>query len=292
MLPIEAFGVILLGLAASFIGSMLGLGGGMIIIPLLTVFFGIPIHEAIGASLVSVITTSTVTGSTEARADLTNLRLAMFLEIATTAGAILGAFLSLMLGLKALAAIMFVVLAASAIRTLRPDPGTPRHLSDTRTHPTSTERMQEDGVAKRLRLSGEYYDESLDRVVSYHVSKTPIGLALSGLAGAVSGLLGIGGGIIKVPAMSSVMHVPIKVASATSNLMIGVTACASASVFYMHGSIDALLTALLMLGVVPGSAIGSRLARKAPRMLLRVMLSIVLVGAAILMLMKAFGVTS
>lgn len=291
-MPIEIAGLILLGLAASFIGSMLGLGGGLIFIPILTVFFGIPIHEAIGASLVSVITTSTVTGSTEARAELTNMRLAMFLEIATTVGAIIGAFLSLMLGLQALAMILFIVLVGSAIRTMQPDPGTVRHPSARHAPDEAGDRMREDSIARQLKLSGEYYDESLGHKVGYHVSRTPIGFALSSLAGAVSGLLGVGGGIIKVPAMSGVMRVPIKVASATSNLMIGVTACASASVFYMHGSIDALLTTLLMVGVVPGSAIGSRLASKAPRALLRKLLTVVLLAAAILMLMKAFGVVA
>ncbi len=290
MLLLEIVAVILLGMAASFIGAMLGLGGGLIIIPILTVFIGTPIHEAIGASLVSVITTSTVTGSTVARSELTNLRLAMFLEIATTIGAIVGAFLSLMLGLQVLAVVMFVVLVASAIRTLQPDPGIVHDPSGEQKHTSDARHPQEDRISKRLGLSGQYYDEAHGREVSYHVSRTPTGFGLSALAGAVSGLLGVGGGIIKVPAMAGVMRVPIKVASATSNLMIGVTACASASVFYMHGSIDMLLTSILMVGVIPGSAIGVIAASKAPRAALRRLLTVVLLVGATLMLLKAFGV--
>jgi hypothetical protein len=289
MLLLEAVGLMLLGLAASFIGSMLGIGGGLIILPVLAVF-GVPIHDAIGASLVAVITTSTVTGSTEARAELTNIRLAMLLEIATTSGAIIGAVISLMLGLKVLAAFMFVVLVASAIRMMRPDPGSVIHPSGAHAHNKDREHEREDTLARRLRLSGTYYDESLGRQVIYRVTKTPFGLALSAFAGAVSGLLGIGGGVIKVPAMTGVMCVPIKVASATSNLMIGVTACASASIFYMHGNIDALLTAMLMLGVVPGSALGMRLASRAPRVFLRRLFIVMLLAAAVLMLFRAFGV--
>lgn len=290
MLLIEAFGLLLLGFSASLIGAMLGIGGGLIIIPVLTVFFGVPIHEAIGASLVAVITTSTVTGSTEVRAELTNIRLAMLLEIATTSGAILGAVISLMLGLKVLAAVMFVVLVVSAFRMMRPDPGSVIHPSGTHASREDGEHEREDSLAHRLRLSSSYYDEALGRQVAYSVTKTPFGLALSVFAGAVSGLLGIGGGVIKVPAMSGVMRVPIKVASATSNLMIGVTACASASVFYMHGSIDILLTSMLMLGVVPGSALGMVFTGKAPRKVLRQLFTVILLAAAVLMLLRAFGV--
>ncbi|MFY9605353.1 MAG: sulfite exporter TauE/SafE family protein [Thermoplasmata archaeon] len=290
MLLIEALGAVLLGLAASLLGSMLGIGGGIIIVPVLTVFFGTPIHTAIGAGLVTVITTSTVTGSTEARAELTHIRLAMLLEIATTIGAVMGALLSLMLGLKVLAAVMSTVLVWSALRMMRQDPGSSGHSRSAQASLASADHLPESGLAKRLRLAGSYFDESQGRTMSYQVSRTPIGLGLSGFAGAVSGLLGVGGGVIKVPAMATVMGVPIKVAAATSNLMIGVTACASASVFYMHGTIDPLLASLLMLGVVPGSSIGMLLASKAPRMFLRALFAVLLLGAALLMLLKAFGV--
>ncbi len=288
MLPIEAIELVMLGLAASLIGSMLGIGGGLIIVPILTVF-GVPIHTAIGASLVTVITTSTVTGSMESRAELTNVRLAMLLEIATTIGAIAGAFVSLMLGLQELAVIMFVVLFILALRMRHPDPGSEIHPSHVHTG-LHGEQDKPDKLATRLGLPGFYHDESLGKDVAYGVTKTHVGFSLSVLAGAISGLLGVGGGIIKVPAMTGIMRVPIKVASATSNLMIGVTACASASVFYMHGSIDALLTAMLMLGVVPGSALGMRLARRTPRAALRQLFIAVLMAAAVLMLLKGFGV--
>jgi uncharacterized membrane protein YfcA len=291
LLP-EALFLVLLGSVASFFGSMLGIGGGVFIVPMLTVFFGVPIHDAIGASLVSVIATSTVTGSTKVRSRLTNVRLAMVLEVATTIGAFVGAIVSLQLDLRVLAAVLFVVLVVSAVHMFRrrfdeaPGVGGVAEVAGDRRG-----RGMGRGVRSSLNLSDSYYDEALGREVGYDVVRTPYGFGLSMFAGVVSGLLGIGGGIIKVPAMSGLMRVPIKVASATSNLMIGVTACASASVFYAHGSIDAPLTACLLLGVVTGSIVGTRLVGRTRTAHLRMLFAAVLVFSGVLMLLKAFGVT-
>jgi uncharacterized membrane protein YfcA len=291
LLP-EALFLVLLGSVASFFGSMLGIGGGVFIVPMLTVFFGVPIHDAIGASLVSVIATSTVTGSTKVRSRLTNVRLAMVLEVATTIGAFLGAIVSLQLDLRVLAAILFVVLVASAVHMFRRrHDEAPGVMKDAGAADNRKGRGMSHRVRSNLNLSDSYYDEALKREVEYGVARAPYGFGLSMFAGAVSGLLGIGGGIIKVPAMTGLMRVPIKVASATSNLMIGVTACASASVFYAHGSIDAPLTACLLLGVVSGSFIGTRLVGRTPTAHLRILFSAVLVFSGVLMLLKAFGVT-
>lgn len=288
----EALSLVLLGSAASFFGSMLGIGGGVFIIPMLTVVFGVPIHDAIGASLVSVIATSTVTGSTKVRSRLTNVRLAMVLEIATTAGAFIGALLSLQLNLRVLAAVMFVVLIASAVHMIRRESEPRASIKEKGSEGNAeTDQSLAQRIRSRLKLSDSYYDEVLKRDVRYQVVRMPYGFGLSMFAGAVSGLLGIGGGIVKVPAMAGLMRVPMKVASATSNLMIGVTACASASVFYAHGSIDAPLTACLLLGVVVGSFLGMRLVGRAPTMHLRMLFTAVLVLSGVLMLLKAFGVT-
>ena len=231
---------------AGFIGSLLGLGGGIIIIPVLTLGFGIDIHLAVGASIISVIATSSGAAAAYVRDHLTNLRVAMFLEVGTTAGALSGAYLAGILAGRWLYVTFAVVLGFSAFAMFQK-----RH-SDPRA-PVPPDRL-----ADRLGLHGDTLGPG-GVPGGYRVANSGLGLGLMYVAGVVSGLLGIGSGSLKVPAMDLAMHLPIKVSSATSNFMIGVTAAASAGVYFMRGQIDPSIAAPVAAGVLVGAVIGSRL---------------------------------
>jgi len=214
MSPFE-FILSLLGIsvAAGFIGSLIGLGGGIVIVPVLTLLYGIDIRYAIGASIVSVIATSSGAAAAYVRERLTNLRAAMLLELGTTSGAISGAFLAGILHSRRLFLIFGAVMACSALAMVR----RPEDQGGT---------AAPDDWADRLHLHGSYFDEAQGREVIYRISHTKLGLVLMYGAGMTSGLLGIGSGALKVPAMDLAMRIPIKVSTATSNFMIGVTAAA------------------------------------------------------------------
>jgi len=234
-------------LAAGFFGSLLGLGGGIIVIPALTILLHVDIRYAIGASIVSVIATSSGAAAAYVRDRMANLRVAMFLETATTSGALTGAFLAGVLGGRWLTLGFGTAVVLSAVGMMR---GTLWQ----RAAPPSP-----DAWADRLRLHGSYHDDAAGEEIRYQVFGTKGGLLLMYAAGAVSGLLGIGAGALKVPAMDLAMRLPIKVSSATSNLMIGVTAAASAGVYFARGDIDPFVTAPVASGVVLGALLGSRL---------------------------------
>ena len=210
-------------LGAGFLGALTGLGGGVVIVPLLTLVFGVDIRYAIGASLVSVIATSSGAAAAYVREGFTNLRIGMFLEIATTLGALAGASLATRLSTDTVAVVFGVVLAASAYQSSRP-----RRPDERPTQP--------DPLATRLRMDGSY--PGPDGPVAYHVRGVPGGFGLMFIAGALSGLLGIGSGALKVLAMDQIMRIPFKVSTTTSNFMIGVTAAASAGVYLNRGYID------------------------------------------------------
>ena len=238
-----------MSIVAGVFGSLLGLGGGTIVIPALTLLLHIDIRYAIGASVVSVIATSSGAAAAYVREHMTNLRVAMLLEIATTTGALSGAFLAGHIGVRWLYVIFGVVLGYSAIAMFRK-----RHALDAPVPP--------DALADRLRLHDSYYDEATGETTQYRVTHTPLGLALMYIAGVVSGLLGIGSGALKVPAMDLAMRLPIKVSTATSNFMIGVTAAASAGVYFSRGNIDPFIAAPVAAGVLLGATVGSRLLGK------------------------------
>jgi uncharacterized protein len=245
--PSETLIVLIAGsILAGLLGSLTGLGGGVVIVPLLTLALHIDVRYAIGASIVSVIATSSTAAATYAREGFTNLRLAMFLEVATTIGAIGGAVLATHLPTAWIAAVFGLVLlfsGAQALKTRRPED----RLSP----------EQSSNLAKRLRLTGEF-PGSDGRIVRYGLSGVRGGFALMALAGGLSGMLGIGSGGFKVLAMDSLMRVPFKVSTTTSNFMIGVTAAASAGVYMVRGYIDPRIAAPVMLGVLVGAAIGTR----------------------------------
>ncbi len=243
--------VFLISVGAGALGSLLGLGGGIIVIPALTLLFHIDIRYAIGASIVSVIATSSGAAAAYVRDGLTNLRVAMVLELATTSGALTGAYLAGLLSGRWLFIIFGLVLGYSSVMMVG-------KLKE----PEFQNSIKPAPWADYLRLHGSYFDKRAGREIVYRVTSTRIGLALMYVAGAISGLLGIGSGSLKVPAMDLAMHMPIKVSTATSNFMIGVTAAASAGVYYMRGEIDPFIAAPVAVGVLFGAVGGSYLLPK------------------------------
>lgn len=261
-------------LLAGFLGALTGLGGGVIIVPWLTIGLGVDIRYAIGASLVSVIATSSGAAAAYVREGFTNLRVGMLLEIATTLGALAGAALTSVLSTGAIAIIFGVVLLHSAYMSTRPRPA--YHAA-----PTSTR------MARWLRLDGVY--PSPTGPTPYHVHRVPAGAALMAVAGILSGLLGIGSGAMKVLAMDRAMQLPFKVSTTTSNFMIGVTAAAGAGVYLSRGYVDPGLAMPVMLGVLTGSLLGARVLTTAPPHRLRMIFAIVIAILGAEMLFK--GVT-
>jgi hypothetical protein len=247
-------------LAAGFLGALTGLGGGIVITPLLTVLFGVDIRYAIGASLVSVIATSSGAAAAYVKEGFTNIRIGMFLEIATTVGAVVGASVASHLPASTIGVIFGVVLLFSAYASTRPAP-----------KDSSSDAL--DRLAEGLKLSSTF--PTTQGIKSYHVRGVPTGFSLMFLAGGLSGLLGIGSGALKVIAMDQAMRIPFKVSTTTSNFMIGVTAAASAGVYLRRGYIDPGLTMPVMLGVALGALIGARILGRIRTASLRVVFGIV-----------------
>ena len=228
---------------AGFLGALTGLGGGVVVTPALTLLLGVDIRYAIGASLVSVIATSSGAAAAFVREGYSNIRIGMFLEVATTLGALFGAFLAARIPTSALAIVFGIVLLQSAWQSLRE-------------RPLESEHGFSDSLADRLKLRGSYPASSGPR--EYRATHVKSGFGVMFGAGTLSGLLGIGSGALKVIAMDQVMRIPFKVSTTTSNFMIGVTAAASAGIYLKRGFIDPALAAPVMLGVLAGSIIGAR----------------------------------
>ncbi len=262
----------LLSLAAGFLGALTGLGGGVVIVPALTLAFGVDIRYAVGASLVSVIATSSGAASAYVREGYTNLRIGMLLEIATTLGAFVGASLAAFIPTRAIAVVFGLVLLYSAWFA-----GRPRVPREQRGEPP-------DPLAARLRLDSSFPTPEGPR--HYQVRNLPAGFGLMGLAGALSGLLGIGSGALKVLAMDRAMGLPFKVSTTTSNFMIGVTAAASAGVYLRRGYIDPGLAMPVMLGVLAGSLLGARVLASAETRWLRIAFAALVVALALQMILS------
>jgi uncharacterized membrane protein YfcA len=251
-------------MVAGFLGALTGLGGGVVIVPLLTLpLFGVDFRYAMGASLVSVIATSSGAAAAYLREGYSNIRIGMFLEIATTFGALAGAFIAAAVDPNALAVVFGAMLLVSA------------YLSRHR-HPRLPADVPPDPIATRLRLDGVYVDREGERV--YHVRRVPLGFALMFVAGGISGLLGIGSGAFKVLAMDQAMRLPFKVSTTTSNFMIGVTAAASAGVYLRRGWIEPGIALPVMLGVLLGSMLGAYVLVGARVHPLRLLFALVLVA--------------
>ncbi|HSS95966.1 MAG TPA: sulfite exporter TauE/SafE family protein [Terriglobales bacterium] len=232
---------------AGFLGALTGLGGGVVLVPLLTLFFHVDIRYAIGASLVSVIATSSGAAAAYVKEGFSNIRIGMFLEIATTLGALLGAYLALKIPTHAIAIVFGLVLLYSGYLSGRTQPPQPLH-------------PQPDPLATRLKMNGFY--PSPDGPKRYFIRGVPAGFSIMFGAGTLSGLLGIGSGAVKVLAMDQAMRIPFKVSTTTSNFMIGVTAAASAGVYLSRGYIDPGVAMPVMLGVLAGSLLGAQLLLK------------------------------
>lgn len=261
---------------AGTLGSLLGLGGGVIVVPALLAL-GVDMHVAVGAAAVSVIATSSGAASRYLRQGFTNLRVAMFLEVGTVAGALTGALLSGVVDERALSLVFGCVLTVSAIALLRRSSSPAASASAAA--PPSPSLAASGGW---LALEGTFVDET-GATVSYRARRPPLALALMYVAGIISGLLGIGSGALKVLAMDLAMGLPLKVSSATSNLMIGVTAASTAGVFFMRGDISPFVVAPVAAGVVVGAQIGARLMRWIPPRLLRGLFVLVVVVIAVQM---------
>ncbi len=273
------FGLSILAVSvfAGMLGSLLGLGGGIIVIPVLTLFFHIDIRFAIGASIVSVIATSSGAAATYVREHMTNMRVAMMLEIGTTLGALTGAYIAGRIEARWLFVIFGLIMGYSSVMMFRKRH---QHLVAAGARPSPW--------ADRLRLHASYYDEAAGQVVFYRVARAQLGLALMYVAGVMSGLLGIGSGALKVPAMDLAMGLPIKVSTATSNFMIGVTAAASAGVYFMRGDIDPVIAAPVATGVLVGATIGSHLLGRLHHTTVRLVFVVVLLWVSAQMLVRGF----
>ncbi len=261
--------IFVVAIIVGVLGSMLGIGGGVFLIPLLSVIIGLPIKTAIGASIVSVIATSSAAGAVYIDRGLTHSRLAMILEIATTLGALAGGITAVLLSPNILAGIFGAVLLYVAYSMGKGYQG----------KTTST--------PSRL-LNTSYTDPLSGELVSYGVRNFPAGMAASFLAGNISGLLGIGGGVIKVPVMNLIMKIPLRAAIATSNFMIGITAATSAIIYYQHGYIDPTIAIPTALGILLGAQIGSRVGGRVRSAWLKQIFRWVLLIFAAQMFIKAF----
>lgn len=256
---------------AGFLGSLTGLGGGVVIVPLLTLLFGVDLRYAIGASLVSVIATSSGAAAAYLREGYSNMRVGMFLEIATTVGAVSGAVLAGYLSTSAIAIVFGLVLLYSA-------------YSSTQIHEEMHRGLPPDRFATLLKLDGSY--PTPNGLETYHVRHVPLGFALMYVAGVLSGLLGIGSGAVKVLAMDQAMKIPFKVSTTTSNFMIGVTAAASAGIYLRNGCIDPALAMPVMLGVLLGALTGARVLPGAKVRTLRIVFGVVIAALAVEMIFQ------
>ena len=271
-------GVLAISFVAGVIGALAGVGGGILVVPALTLVFGIDIRLAIGASIVSVIATSSGAAAAYVRDRLTDLHVGMFLELATTTGAVVGATLAAVVTSSFLFVLLGVVLLFSAVQqVLRLGEELP---------PTADAAP----LARRLELVGAYPDARLGGDVAYAAQRVPLGFVLMGLAGTVSGLLGIGSGALKVLAMDGAMRLPMKVSSATSNFMIGVTAAASAGIYVARGDVDPTIAAPVALGVLGGAAVGARILPRLANRHVRLVFLPVLVVIGVQTLLRGLGI--
>ncbi len=271
-------GIFAISALAGLIGALAGVGGGILVVPALTLLFGVDIRLAIGASIVSVIATSSGAAAAYVRDRLTDMRVGMFLELATTSGAVVGAVLAAIVAPGFLYMLLGVVLLFSALQQfLRLGEELPPSVAAS-------------PLTARLGLQGSYPDARLGREVRYAAQRVPLGFALMAGAGVVSGLLGIGSGALKVLAMDGAMRLPMKVSSATSNFMIGVTAAASAGIYLGRGDVDPTIAAPVALGVLVGATVGARLLPRLANRHVRLVFLPVLIVIGLQTLARGFGI--
>lgn len=269
----------LMSIVAGIFGAILGLGGGVIIIPFLTLVQGVPIKIAIAASIVAVVATSTASAASYVEKRIANVRLGMLLETSTTSGALIGALIATSVPAPTLTLIFGIALIYAAFAMLRAP-------QDSRVGFNIGNQPQD-----RFRLASSYYDLSLTQSVEYAPRRIKGGILASLFAGWFSGMLGVGGGLIKVPVMNSLMKVPTKVATATSNFMIGITAATGAAVYFLRGFVNAEIVAPVALGVLLGAVLGSKISPRIRSVYIHYTFVIVLVYTAIRMILGALGIS-
>ena len=277
MLVVLFFLVLFLAsIVAGILGSIAGIGGGLVVIPILTLLFGVDIHYAIGASIISIIATSSGAAATYVKDRITNLRIGMFLETGTTIGAIVGAAIAAYLSAVILETVFGTILIISLIPLLR---------KIGQEFPTFQELK---GLAKKLNLRGDYTERD-GRKIEYNATSPSKGLLGMIVAGLISGLLGLGSGTFKVLSMDLWMKLPMKVSTTTSNFMIGVTAAASAGIYFARGDVNPVIAAPVALGILLGSTTGTRFLIKAKNTMIRKIFALVLAASALEMILRALG---
>jgi len=276
----------LISILAGLIGSLVGVGGGILVVPALTLIFGVPIQYAAGASIVSVIATSSGSATAYVRDRLTNLRIGMFLEIGSATGAILGAISTFFIVRSGLSYLLFLafglVLFFSAYTTAV-------RIRKEREREAERVNLTPNKIATRLKLGGEYEDKVLKAKISYVADSVPAAFVVMACAGLMAGLLGVGGGVLKVVGMDNFMKLPFKVSSTTSNFMIGVTAAASTAIFYVGGYINPILAAPVAIGVVVGSFVGAKVLVRTKPVSLRWLFVVALVAIGIEMIYQGLS---
>jgi uncharacterized protein len=281
--------------AAGAFGSVLGIGGGLFIVPSLSLFLGVKLKTAIATSIVAVIATSMGGGNVYLRRHIADLRVGLVLALATAPTAVIGALLAIHVDSRILAAIFALVLFISGFQMLRSGraghhlqlTAKPQHHDESNANVTPQPHPP-----SQASLRGQYFEESTGALVGYQVQRVPLGVAASGVVGLVSGLLGVGGGIVQVPVMNLIMKVPIKVATATSTYIIGITAMAGAFVYYNQrpSLVDPALAVAASIGVFIGASIGSNLLGKVSQKALRNAFTVVLGVYAVQMILRVFGI--
>lgn len=281
-----SFALLLLGAAsvAGFFGALLGVGGGIFIVPAMVLLFHLPMKIAVAASIVSVIATSNAGGSSYVDQRITNLRLAMFLELFTTTGALVGAILAIYLHDWVISFIFAVMLAYMAYASF-----STRNLDDERIAKGLFAKAQPDKISRYLALQGSYHDLAANKEVDYVVCGAKAGMSVASIAGLASGLLGVGGGVLKVSGMNKYMNVPMKVAVGTSKLMIGVTAAVSSILFFIAGLIHFMVVAPVAVGTTIGASIGTLLMNRLHSSILKWIFSALMAYLAYEMLAQALA---
>ncbi|MBF0715292.1 sulfite exporter TauE/SafE family protein [Gemelliphila palaticanis] len=275
--------LIIIAIFAGFIGSLVGLGGGLIVTPALTILFDLDIKYAIGASIVAVIATSSGSAIAFVKDGISNINIGLFLEIFTTLGGIIGALLAGIFSSKLLYIFFSIILINSFYGMLKKS-GLIKVKKD------YTEIIEEDKYSKKLNFSSEYYDKSEKKLIKYKVTNVPQGSAVMFGAGLASGLLGIGSGAFKVVALDNYMKLPIKVSTATSNFMMGVTACASALIYFFNGTINPVIAGPIALGTLIGSRTGAKVMQRINSKYIRLIFLPILLFTIINMLLKGLGI--
>ena len=280
---IEIIQFMIIAVLAGFLGSLVGLGGGIIITPALTILFGIDIKYAIGASIVAVIATSSGSAIAFVKDHVSNMRVGMLLEVFTTAGGIVGALMAGIFSSKLLYIFFSLILLNSFYGMLKKTGLINKGKKE-------EDKVENDKYADKYKLNSTYYDKATGETVKYNVTNVPQGSLVMFGAGFASGLLGIGSGAFKVVALDTYMKLPIKVSTATSNFMMGVTATASALIYFFNGTINPVVAAPIAIGTLIGSRTGAKVMQRLDAKYIRYIFLPILLFTIINMLLKGLGV--